>query len=106
MKNPHVGVRIARCVRNAEHALDDAILMSSALVAAMIEGRRDAGLAAEVGQGALEQVIGNLQHLTGARGCLVQGHSALATAADDQGIGWRMEGPLETKTTGRLVEAA
>lgn len=106
MKNPHIGVRIARCVRNAEHALDDAILTSSALVTAMIEGRRDAGLAAEVGQEALERVVGNLQHLTGARGCLVEGHTALATAADDQGIAWRMEGPLESKTTGRLIEAA
>ncbi|HYC99265.1 hypothetical protein [Brevundimonas sp.] len=99
MKNRHVGVRIARRLQTAEHAVDKAMVETSALIQAMIEGRTDAGLAAEVGQSALLNMVRSLNQLAEARGAVVEGHEGLAAVASAQGISWRLEGPLEGKNT-------
>ena len=83
MNNRHVGVRIARRLQSTEHAVDKAMVETSALIQTMIEGRRDAGLAAEVGHLALLDMVG---------------------------VRWSLEGPLEEKTRpfviGAMVRAA
>lgn len=98
MTNRHVGVRIARHLQTAEHAVDKAMVETTALIQAMIEGRAEAGFAADVGQPALVRMVRGLSQLANARGAVVEGHEALASVAAAQGVVWRMEGPFEEKT--------
>lgn len=105
MNNKHVGARIARRLQSTEHAVDKAMIETSALIQAMIEGRTDAGFAAEVGQTALLSMVRGLNQLAEARGAVVQGHEGLAAVAATQGVRWRLDGPLEEKTRPLLVEA-
>jgi len=98
MNNRHVGVRIARRLQTTEHAVDKALIEASALIQAMIEARKDAGFAADVGHPALLHMVRGLTQLAEARGAVVEGHEGLAAVAARQGVGWRLEGPLEDKT--------
>lgn len=98
MNSRHVGVRIARRLQTAEHAVDRAMVETSALIQAMIEGRADAGFAADVGHPALLNIVHGLNQLAEARGAVVEGHERLAAVASAQGVVWRLEGPLEEKT--------
>ncbi|WP_339873462.1 hypothetical protein [uncultured Brevundimonas sp.] len=110
MNNRHVGVRIARRLQSTEHAVDKAMVETSALIQTMIEGRRDAGLAAEVGHLALLDMVRGLNRLAEARSAVIDGHQALADVASAQGVRWSLEGPLEEKTRpfviGAMVRAA
>ncbi len=99
MKEIKSAARIARQIQKAERAMDQTILETNALVSAMIEGRFEGNLAAEVGQGALDNVVQGLKALTEARGAIARGHSDLKNVADDLAIEWRMDGPLEEKLT-------
>lgn len=103
MTNKHVGVRIARRLQTAEHAVDKAMVETTALIQAMIEGRAEAGFAADVGQPALVTMVRGLSQLADARGAVVEGHEALASVAAAQGVAWRMEGPFEEKTKPAVV---
>lgn len=109
MTNRHVGVRIARRLQTTEHAVDKAMVETTALIQAMIEGRSEAGFAADVGQPALATLVRGLSQLADARGAVVEGHAALAVVAATQGVSWRLEGPFEEKTkpavVGRLAVA-
>ena len=95
----HVGVRIARRLQTTAHAVDKALVETSALIQAMIEARGEAGFAADVGQPALRDMVRGLSRLAEARGAVVEGHEGLAAVAAAQGLGWRLEGPIEQKTT-------
>lgn len=109
MRNYHVGVRVARCLQNAEHAVDTALLETNALIQAMVEGRKAAGLAAEVGQKALADAVYGLTDLVNARARVVSSHQELAAVAENENLGWRMDGPLERKVedaSPRAVKAA
>jgi hypothetical protein len=103
MKNRHVSARIARRLQTAEHAVDKAMVETSALIQAMIEGRTDAGFAAEVGHLALVNVVRSLSQLADARGAVVEGHGELASVATAHNIGWRLDGPLEEKPKPMVV---
>lgn len=105
MNSRHVGVRIARRLQTTEHAVDKAMVETTALIQAMIEGRADAGFAAEVGHPALLKIVRGLSQLAEARGAVVQGHEGLAAVASTQGVLWRIEGPLEEKTRPAVVGA-
>lgn len=98
MSNRHVGVRIARRLQTAEHAVDKALIETSALIQAMIEARKEAGYAADVGQTALLHMVRGLTRLAEARSAVVEGHEGLAVVAAHQGLGARFDGPLEEKT--------
>jgi hypothetical protein len=108
MNSRHVGPRIARRLRTAEHAVDKAMVETTALIQAMIESRAEAGLAARVGQPALVNMVRGLTQLTEARGAVVEGHDNLALVAEAAGIAWRIEGPIEDKppVTGVLTNAS
>ncbi|MDI6623322.1 MAG: hypothetical protein QME55_01205 [Brevundimonas sp.] len=97
MKNRHVSARIALRLRTAEHAVDKAMVETSALIQAMIESRAEAGLAAEVGHPALVNMVRGLTQLAEARGAVVEGHGGLAAVASAHDLGWRLDGPLEEK---------
>lgn len=98
MKNRHVGVGIARRLRTTEHAVDNALIETTALIQAMIEARREAGFAADVGQTALLHMVRGLTQLTEARGAVIDGHEGLAAVAARHGLGSLLDGPLEEKT--------
>lgn len=97
MKRDQTAARIARRLRDAEKDIDQACLSANALVQSMIEGRSDAGMAAEVGQDALEHVVSGLGALTNARRQVVAGHAALLAVAEAKKMIWRLDGPLEEK---------
>ena len=67
MKNMQVGVRVARQVRTAEHAIDQAMIEVCRLVQTSLEGRVESRLAAEVGQAAIEHIIAGLGQLATVR---------------------------------------
>jgi hypothetical protein len=98
MKNMHVGVRVARQVRTAEHAVDQAMIEVCRLVQTALEGRVEARLAAEVGQDALANMVRGLSQLAEVRGAVIASHGELAQVADDHQVGWYMDGPREDKT--------
>lgn len=97
MRNMHVGVKVARQVRTAEHAIDQAMIEVCKLIQTSLEGRVEARLAAEVGQSALEDIIMGLDRLAAVRATVVAGHAGLLTVADEHQIGWRMDGMTEDK---------
>lgn len=97
MKRAQVGVRIARQIHTTEHAVDRAMVAASELLLAMLDGRRDAALGADVGQAEISDVVASLAQLNGARGLVVRSHGGLAEVAETLGISWRMEGGLEEK---------
>lgn len=97
MKQIRSAARIARQIRKTEVALDQTILEANALVAAMIEARREGNFAAEVGHDAIEDVARGIMALMDARGAIVSSHTNLAKVASDLAIEWRMDGPLEEK---------
>ena len=98
MNGTHVGVRVARQVRTAEHAIDQAMIEVCKLIQTSLEGRVEARLAAEVGQSALENIVAGLDHLAKVRATVVAGHAELSMVADEHNIGWRMDGMGETKS--------
>ena len=98
MKNTHVGVRVARQVRTAEHAVDQAMIEVCRLVQTALEGRVEARLAAEVGQDALANMVRGLSQLAEVRGAVIASHGELAQVADEHQVGWYMDGPREDKT--------
>ncbi|WP_292035629.1 MULTISPECIES: hypothetical protein [unclassified Brevundimonas] len=97
MTNIRMGARVARNLQTTEHAVDAAMVATSCLIQTMLEARADARLAAEVGQVALSEMVSSLSQLNDVRQAVVAGHRALAEVADNQGIAWRLEGPLEEK---------
>jgi len=101
MKQIKSAARIARQIQQTERAMDQTILEANALVAAMIEARREGNFAAEVGQEALEDVARTIKTLMDARGAIVSGHGNLAKVAKDLAIEWRMDGPIEEKVRDR-----
>ncbi|AQR61657.1 hypothetical protein BZG35_08335 [Brevundimonas sp. LM2] len=108
------GLRIARALHGAEHAVDDALLKTAALITEMVQGRKTAQLAAEVGQPEFDHAMEMMTGLAQARRAVVANHKGLSAVAEAQGIAWRregtrMDGPLEQKERpplGLVVAAA
>jgi hypothetical protein len=98
MRSMQVGLRVARQVRTAEQAVDQAMIEVCKLIQTSLEGRVEARLAAEVGQSALEDIVAGLNRLATVRAAVAAGHAGLAAIAEEHQIGWRMEGMGESKT--------
>lgn len=103
MRKIKSAARIARQLQETEAAMDQSILRANALVTAMIEARIEGRLAAEVGQGALDNIVQGLKAMTDARGAIARGHGDLAKVADGLAIEWRLDGPLEEKLQPRFA---
>ena len=97
MRNMQVGIKVARQIRTAEHAVDQAMIEVCKLIQTSLEVRVEARLAAEVGQSALEDIVTGLNRLATVRAAVAAGHAGLSTVADAHQIGWRMEGMEEGK---------
>ena len=112
-----LGRQMAEKLYAAERALDAALAEIGDLAALMTRGRMDHGIAAVVGQEALEYVAKCGGTLTKARRALIEGHKQMARDARAKRIVWTtgLVGPGETKPTddgprvetiGRLREVA
>jgi len=93
-----LGRQMAEKLQAAERALDVALAEIGDLSALMTRGRMDHGIAAVVGQEALEHVAECGASLTRGRRSLVEGHKQLARDARLMRIAWTtLGGPSETK---------
>lgn len=94
-----LGRQMATKLYAAERALDVALAEIGDLSALMTRGRIDHGIAAIVGQEALEHVSKCGGALTKARRALVEGHKQMARDAKAMRIAWasNFTGPGETK---------
>lgn len=93
-----LGRQLAEKLKAAEHALDLALAEIGDLSALMTRGRMNHGIAAVVGQEALEYVARCGGALTKGRRALVKGHRRLAHDARLMRIEWvAIGGPGESK---------
>lgn len=74
MSKPVAQMRIASDLKNAEYALDEALLRQTELLATMIRARRETGSAPALGQGALMRLIKSQQTVLSAGGELARVH--------------------------------
>ena len=95
-----LGVLAARHLRDAEQQADESIAAKLALAQLLVTRRSGAGFAAAVGQEALAELARGIVLSVEARGALVKAHEGLRQAADEFGVPWRLEGPLEDKPIG------
>ena len=84
---------VAQDLRGLEHSLDEALAKAGSMLLTLSEGRRRAGLGANVGQHALVSV----GDIIAARGDIVKAHSRFARVADAMGLDYTTMGPLEDK---------
>ena len=92
-----LGRQMAEKLYAAERALDAALAEVGDLSALMTRGRMDHGIAAVVGQEALEHVAKCGGTLTKARRALIEGHKQMAKDAKAMRIVWRVLGGPELK---------
>jgi hypothetical protein len=97
MTNIRTGVKIARKLQEAEHAVDHAMIAHSALIQTMLEGRLEVGVAAQTGHQALDFAVSGLSQLQAVRGSVIAGHDMLKCIAEAAGIPYRMDGTMEPK---------
>jgi hypothetical protein len=97
-------MRVARDVREAERALDEALLRQSELFASMVTARREAGLEPFTGHEALLRLTKAQQSLLDAGGDLARVHGQLLDIQREKsGVD---ECPPEEKTGGHLQDVA
>lgn len=79
--------RITRDLRNAEHALDEALLRQSQLLSTMVHARRETGVAPYIGQDALMRLVRSQAAMLNAGGELARVHGRLNDIAVETGVG-------------------
>lgn len=97
MNKTEAGVSVARQLRTAEHALDEALAQSMTLAVRMIEARKASHFAAELGHETLGRVIEGVTQMHAARGAIVVAHGDLLQIAETQNVRWRLDGATESK---------
>ena len=79
--------RISRDLRNAEHALDEALLRQAHLLSTMVHARRETGVAPYMGQDALMRLVRSQAAMLNAGGELARVHGRLNDIAVETGVG-------------------
>lgn len=85
MTVPVASMRLARDIREAEQALDEALLRHSALFHSMVTARRETGLEPFTGHEALLRLAKSQQSLLDAGGDLARVHGQLLDIAREKG---------------------
>jgi hypothetical protein len=100
--------RVATKLRSAEHSIDAALIEASELVGELLRARKDAGVAANVGDAAMAKLTAALSALSEARTSMVACHTEMAEVQLRLGIRTRMdsEDKAEPTETGSLREVA
>lgn len=97
-------MRVARDIREAERALDEALLRQSTLFASMVSARQEAGLEPFTGHEALLRLAKSQQALLDSSGDLARVHGQLlGIQREKSGVD---ECPPEEKTGGHLQDVA
>lgn len=104
MTVPVAQMRITRDLREAEAALDQALLKQASLLATMVLARRETGSKPFLGQEALMRLAKSQQTLLTAGGDLARVHGGLLAAQREVGFG--DECPEEEKTDAPSGELA
>jgi hypothetical protein len=104
MTFPVANMRVSRDIREAERALDEALLRHSALFSSMVTARRETGLEPFTGHEALLRLAKSQQALLDAGGDLARVHGQLLDIQREKG--GADDCPPEEKTGGHLTEAA
>jgi hypothetical protein len=86
MKRRIVAERLANHLFNTEEAVDATLALMGDLIAAMPRARLEAGLAARVGQQAVDRVLEAASGMAHVRRSLIAAHEALAQAKDEVGL--------------------
>lgn len=92
-----LGRQMAEKLHAAERALDAAVAEIGDLTGVMTRGRVEHGIAAVVGQDALEHVAECVGALTRARRALVEGHKQMAKDARSMRITWGAVAGIDDK---------
>ncbi|WP_353230396.1 hypothetical protein [Novosphingobium sp.] len=79
--------RISRDLKDAEVALDEALLRQSQLLSTMVHARRETGVAPFLGQDALMRLVRSQQAMLNAGGELARVHGRLNDIAEEMVIG-------------------
>ena len=79
--------RISRDLKDAEAALDEALLRQSQLLSTMVHARRETGVAPFLGQDALMRLVRSQQAMLNAGGELARVHGRLNDIAEEMVIG-------------------
>jgi len=99
----HAARRIREELLPSEDAIDDAIVRSARLVATIVEGRRHAGVALEMGHPAFMEASLGLASLADARDRLVRCHRELAATRDHNALSPRAVGCTFDKPKGEIA---
>lgn len=86
MKRRIVAEQLASRLFTTEEAVDTTLALMGDLIAAMPRARLEAGLAAGVGQQAVDRVLEAASGMAHARRSLIAAHEALAEAKDGVGL--------------------
>ena len=86
MKRRIVAEQLASRLFTTEEAVDTTLALMGDLIAAMPRARLEAGLAAGVGQQAVDRVLEAASGMAHARRSLIAAHAALAEAKDQVGL--------------------
>lgn len=86
MKRRIVAEQLASHLFTTEEAVDTTLALMGDLIAAMPRARLEAGLAAGVGQQAVDHVLEAASGMAHARRSLIAAHGALAEAKDQVGL--------------------
>lgn len=76
------GRKIARSLGVSENAIDDTIVAQAALMTAIIDGRRQAGMPVQIGHSAFRKAAAALEALAQVRDLVVDCHDDLAGVRD------------------------
>lgn len=100
---------IAKALTPAEDMIDASIVENARLIIAIVNGRTDTGVAAEVGHDAFLSATASMMSLRNARSQTIRCHRQLSTVRDAMGFDPRDVGCTVTKGNepeGLLAEAA
>jgi hypothetical protein len=86
MKRRIVAEQLATHLFTTEEAIDTTLALMGDLIAAMPRARLEAGIAAGVGQQAVDHVLEAASGMAHARRSLIAAHGALAVAKDQVGL--------------------
>lgn len=103
MTLPVAQMRIVRDIRQAEDALNEALLSHSSLFSSLVSARRDTDVGAFVGHEALLRLSRSQQALLEAGGDLARVHGSLLDVQREMGVG--DECPEEKKPIGGWLTA-
>lgn len=103
MTVPVAQMRITRDLREAEAALDEALLKQASLLATMVLARRETGSEPFLGQEALMRLAKSQQTLLSAGGDLARVHGKLLEVQREKGAGEECPEGEKERTTGQRL---